>query len=57
MDRLADFRMIANSENDLSSLTINEVIVAGPPQTWSAIATHSQSAKTCDNSMGAIVCT
>jgi hypothetical protein len=24
---------------------------------WSATATHSQSAKTCDNSTGAIVCT
>ncbi len=57
MDRLADFRMIANSENDLSSLTITAVIVAGPPQTRSAIATHSQSAKTCDNPTGAIVWT
>src|SRR3954468_18791811 len=28
---------------------------AAPPQTWTATATHSQSAKTCDNSTGAIV--
>jgi len=57
MDRLADFRMIARSENDLSSLTITAVIVAGPPQTCSATAIHLQSAKTCDNPTGAIVCT
>ncbi|HKC80222.1 MAG TPA: hypothetical protein VKB91_03440, partial [Gemmatimonadaceae bacterium] len=40
-----------------SNVTINAVLVAGPPQTWTATATHSQSAKTCDNSSGAIVCT
>jgi type IV pilus assembly protein PilA len=39
------------------NVTIVAAIVAGPPQTWSATATHSQSAKTCDNSTGAIVCT
>src|SRR6059036_2734858 len=31
------------------NVTITAVIVAGPPQTWSATSTHSQSAKTCDN--------
>jgi type IV pilus assembly protein PilA len=40
-----------------SNVTITAVLVAGPPMGWSATATHSQSAKTCDNSTGAIVCT
>jgi type IV pilus assembly protein PilA len=39
------------------NVTITAVIVAGPPQSWTASATHSQSAKVCDNSTGAIVCT
>ena len=39
------------------NVTITAAIVAGPPQTWSATASHSQSAKTCDNSSGSIVCT
>jgi hypothetical protein len=39
------------------NVTITATIVAGPPQSWSATATHSQSAKTCDNSTGVIVCT
>ena len=39
------------------NVTIIAVIVAGPPQTWSATSTHSQSAKTCSNVTGAIVCT
>ncbi len=39
------------------NVTITATIVAGPPQAWTATATHSQSAKTCDNSTGAIVCT
>ena len=39
------------------NVTITATIVAGPPQTWTATASHSQSSKTCDNSTGAIVCT
>src|SRR5437762_4841768 len=39
------------------NVTIIAAIVAGPPQSWTATSTHSQSAKTCDNSSGAIVCT
>ena len=39
------------------NVTIIAAIVAGPPQTWSATSSHSQSAKTCTNSTGAIVCT
>src|SRR5437667_395921 len=39
------------------NVTITATIVAGPPQAWTATATHSQSSKTCDNSTGAIVCT
>jgi prepilin-type N-terminal cleavage/methylation domain-containing protein len=39
------------------NVTITATIVAGPPQSWTASAAHSQSAKTCDNATGAIVCT
>jgi type IV pilus assembly protein PilA len=39
------------------NVTITAVLVAGPPQGWTATSAHSQSAKTCDNSTGAIVCT
>ena len=39
------------------NVTITAVQVAGPPMSWTATAAHSQSAKTCDNSTGAIVCT
>jgi hypothetical protein len=39
------------------NVTVTAVIVAGPPQSWTATSTHSQSAKTCDNSSGTIVCT
>jgi type IV pilus assembly protein PilA len=39
------------------NVTVTATFVAGPPQTWTATASHSQSAKTCDNSTGAIVCT
>ena len=39
------------------NVTIIASIVAGPPQTWTATSTHSQSAKTCSNTSGAIVCT
>ncbi len=38
------------------NVTAIATVVAGPPQTWSATASHSQSAKTCSNSTGAIVC-
>ena len=39
------------------NVTVTATVVAGPPETWTATASHSQSAKTCDNSSGAIVCT
>ena len=39
------------------NVTIIAAIVAGPPQTWTGTASHSQSAKTCSNVTGAIVCT
>jgi type IV pilus assembly protein PilA len=38
------------------NVTITATLVAGPPQGWTATSSHSQSAKTCDNSSGAIVC-
>src|ERR1700680_4319081 len=31
------------------TVTVPAVLVAGPPQAWSATAVHSLSAKTCDN--------
>jgi type IV pilus assembly protein PilA len=42
------------------NVTITATAVAGPPPSWTATATHSQSAKTCDNgvtSPGIITCT
>jgi Tfp pilus assembly protein PilE len=39
------------------NVTVTATVVAGPPETWTATASHTQSAKTCDNSSGAIVCT
>ena len=38
------------------NVMISVVVFAGPPETWSATSTHSQSGKTCDNSSGVIVC-
>jgi hypothetical protein len=31
--------------------------VGGPPPSWSATATHTQTAKTCDMTNGVITCT
>jgi type IV pilus assembly protein PilA len=42
------------------NVTINATVVAGPPAAWTATATHSQSAKLCDNGVtmpGVITCT
>jgi prepilin-type N-terminal cleavage/methylation domain-containing protein len=38
------------------NVTIVATNVAGPPPSWSATATHSQSAKTCDMTNGVITC-
>ena len=38
------------------NVTIVVVNAAGPPPSWSATATHSQSAKTCDMTNGVITC-
>jgi type IV pilus assembly protein PilA len=38
------------------NVTVSASIVPGPPQTWTATATHSLSAKTCSNTTGTIVC-
>src|SRR3954452_21630334 len=38
------------------NVTIVAVNVAGPPPSWSATATHSQSAHTCDMTNGVITC-
>ncbi len=52
-----DKAYVAAMKSDLRNLTITATIAAGPPQSWSATAVHSQSAKTCNNSTGVIVCT
>jgi type IV pilus assembly protein PilA len=39
------------------NVTITAVLVTGPPPGWTATSVHSQSAKTCTNVTGAIVCT
>jgi prepilin-type N-terminal cleavage/methylation domain-containing protein len=38
------------------NVTVSASLVTGPPQTWTATASHSQSSKTCSNVTGAIVC-
>ncbi|MFL5573813.1 MAG: type IV pilin protein [Gemmatimonadaceae bacterium] len=38
------------------NVTVAATMNAGPPQTWTATASHSQSSKTCSNATGAIVC-
>jgi type IV pilus assembly protein PilA len=53
----ADNTTPLNGFTPSQNVTITASIVAGPPETWTATAAHSQSAKTCDNSTGAIVCT
>ena len=42
------------------NVTITVTNVAGPPQSWSATAVHSQTSKTCDSNVtaqGVITCT
>ena len=42
------------------NVTITATDVAGPPPSWTATATHSQTSKTCDNGVttpGVITCT
>ncbi len=39
-----------------TNVSINAVVAAGPPQSWTATATHSLSKMGCDNSTGTIVC-
>jgi prepilin-type N-terminal cleavage/methylation domain-containing protein len=38
------------------NVTIVAIALPGPPQSWTATATHSLSSKTCSNSTGVIVC-
>ena len=38
------------------NVTVTATAVAGPPPSWSATATHSQSDKTCDMTNGVITC-
>src|SRR6185436_13859465 len=39
------------------NVTVVVTAVAGPPPSWSATATHSQTAKVCDMTNGVITCT
>ena len=39
------------------NVTVDAVTLPGPPQTWSATATHALTNKTCTNVTGVIVCT
>ncbi len=45
-----------NGFSPSQNVTITATVAAGPPQSWTATASHSQSAKTCANSSGSIVC-
>ncbi|MFL5488183.1 MAG: type IV pilin protein [Gemmatimonadaceae bacterium] len=38
------------------NVTVVAISQPGPPQTWTAMATHSKSAKSCSNATGVIVC-
>jgi hypothetical protein len=37
-------------------VTVTAAVVAGPPQSWTATATHALTAQVCDNTTGVIVC-
>jgi type IV pilus assembly protein PilA len=39
------------------NVTVSATVLPTSPVTWNATASHSQSAKTCSNATGAIVCT
>ena len=39
------------------NVTVIVTAVAGPPPSWSATATHTQTAKVCDMTNGVITCT
>ncbi len=52
-----DKAYVAAMKSDLRNLATYEEQYAAEPQSWSATAVHSQSAKTCANSTGVIVCT
>ena len=39
------------------NVTVTITNLPGPPPSWTGSATHSQSAKTCANATGVIVCT
>jgi prepilin-type N-terminal cleavage/methylation domain-containing protein len=39
-----------------NNVTVVPVVNAGPPQSWTATATHALTAQVCDNTTGVIVC-
>jgi hypothetical protein len=48
---------VLNGFTPSQNVTVTATLQAGPPQTWTATASHALTNKTCDNSSGAIVCT
>jgi prepilin-type N-terminal cleavage/methylation domain-containing protein len=53
----ADNATPLNGFSTSQNVTIVATANAGPPPDWSATATHSQTAKTCDMTAGVITCT
>ena len=53
----ADYTTPLQGFTPSQNVTIVVTNVAGPPPDWSAAATHSQSAKTCNMATGVITCT
>jgi type IV pilus assembly protein PilA len=39
-----------------NNVTVTAAVVAGPPQSWTATATHALTNQVCDNTTGVIVC-
>ena len=52
----ADNATPLNGFTPSANVTIVATVVAGPPQSWTGTASHSQSSKTCSNATGTIVC-
>ncbi|MGH7604291.1 MAG: type IV pilin protein [Gemmatimonadaceae bacterium] len=48
--------VVLNGFTPSQNVTVVAVLVAGPPQSWTATASHALTNQACDNSSGAIVC-
>jgi prepilin-type N-terminal cleavage/methylation domain-containing protein len=49
--------VVLNGFTPSQNVTVVAVLVAGPPQSWTATSSHALTNKTCNNASGAIVCT